>query len=90
MPYVYMLRCRDDSIYTGITKDMERRLRQHSTGKGARYTASRLPVRLVWLCEVPTWVEAMREERRIKRLTRAAKLKMVATQRARRKFGMPR
>jgi len=85
-----MLRCRDDSLYTGIAKDVERRLRQHNTGKGARYTAARLPVRLAWTLEVPTWADAMREERRIKRLTRAAKLKLVAGQRARRKVGTPR
>lgn len=90
MPFVYILRCRDDSLYTGIAKNVERRLRQHSAGKGARYTASRLPVRLAWVSEVPTWAEAMREERRIKRLPRAAKLKLVATQRIRRKVGTPR
>ena len=88
--YVYILRCRDDSLYTGITTDLERRIRQHNTGKGARYTASRMPVRLVWVSEVPTWTEAMREERRIKRLSRAAKLKLVTTQRTRRNAGTPR
>jgi putative endonuclease len=79
MPFIYMLRCRDDSLYTGITTDVQRRLLKHSTGKGARYTASRLPIRLVWVSEVPTWADAMREERRIKRLSRAAKMKLVAS-----------
>lgn len=89
--FIYMLRCCDTSLYTGITTDVERRLRQHNTGKGARYTAARLPVRLVWQCEVSSWTEAMREERRIKRLSRAAKLELVkAGRRQRRNTGTPR
>ena len=78
MPFVYILRCRDDSLYTGIAKDVGRRLKQHQAGKGARYTASRLPVELAWVSEVPTWPDAMREENRIKRLSRARKLLLIA------------
>lgn len=74
MPFVYILRCRDDSLYTGIAKDVQRRLKLHRAGRGAKYTATRLPVELVWSREVPTWSEAMREERRIKRLPRVKKL----------------
>jgi predicted GIY-YIG superfamily endonuclease len=89
--FIYMLRCRDTSLYTGITYDVQRRLRQHSAGKGARYTATRLPVCLVWQCEVSSWAEAMREERRIKHLSRAAKLELVkAGRRQRRNTGTPR
>jgi putative endonuclease len=78
VPYVYILRCRDDSLYTGIAKDVSKRLMMHCTGKGAKYTAIRLPVELVWQCEVPTWSDAMREERRIKRLSRKQKLRLFA------------
>ena len=78
MPFVYILHCGDDSLYTGIAKDVQRRLKMHQTGKGAKYTATRLPVTLAWVREVPTWAEAMREERRIKRLSRARKLALIA------------
>jgi putative endonuclease len=79
VPFVYILRCRDDSLYTGIAKDVQRRLKVHQSGHGAKYTATRLPVELLWTCEVPTWSDAMREERRIKRLPRAKKLLLLAT-----------
>ncbi|HEY3290285.1 MAG TPA: GIY-YIG nuclease family protein [Anaerolineae bacterium] len=70
---MYILRCSDDSLYTGIALDVANRLKAHQAGKGARYTSTRLPVSVVWQCEVATWSEAMREERRIKRLPRKRK-----------------
>ena len=73
-----MLRCRDDSLYTGIAKDVQRRLRMHQAGRGAKYTATRLPVELVWQREVATWSDAMREERRIKRLSKARKIQLLS------------
>ena len=73
MPYVYILRCADGSLYTGITKDLERRLAQHRAGRASRYTRARLPVRLVWSREVRSWSLALREEIRIKRMRKAAK-----------------
>jgi len=73
MPFLYILRCRDGSLYTGIAKDVERRLAQHQAGRASRYTRSRLPVELAWRCEIGTWSEALREERRIKALPRRAK-----------------
>ena len=73
-----MLRCRDDSLYTGIAKDVQRRLRMHQAGRGAKYTATRLPVELVWQHEVATWSDAMREERRIKRLSKARKIQLLS------------
>jgi putative endonuclease len=79
MPFVYILRCRDGSLYTGIAKDVQRRLKLHQAGKGAKYTATRLPVELAWHVEVPTWTDAMREERRIKRLSRERKLLLVSS-----------
>jgi len=78
MPYVYMLRCRDGSLYTGIARDLERRLARHQSGKASRYTRARLPVTLVWSREVETWSEALREELRIKALPRPEKEELVS------------
>jgi putative endonuclease len=73
VPFVYLLRCSDDSLYTGVTKNLERRLAQHLAGRASRYTRSRLPVTLVWSREVDSWGDALREEIRIKALSRTAK-----------------
>jgi putative endonuclease len=78
MPYVYLLRCRDGSLYAGAAMDLERRLREHRAGLASRYTRSRLPVELAWRCEVGSWSAALREERRIKRLRRPAKEALIA------------
>jgi putative endonuclease len=75
--WVYMLRCRDGSLYTGWTNDLERRLARHSEGKASRYTASRLPVELAAAWPLPDRGSAMREEARIKRLNRRAKLALI-------------
>lgn len=75
--WVYMLRCSDDSLYTGWTSDLERRLTRHNAGKASRYTASRLPVRLAAAWPMPDRGSAMREEIRIKRLSRVGKLALV-------------
>lgn len=77
MAFLYILRCGDGSLYTGIALDLERRLAQHQAGKASRYTRSRLPVTLVWRREVETWSAALREELRIKRLSRAGKEALV-------------
>ncbi len=76
--WVYLLRCRDGSLYTGWTVDLERRLARHRAGTASRYTASRLPVELQLALPMPDRTAARREEARIKRLTRAAKLALVA------------
>ncbi len=73
MPYVYILRCGDGSLYTGITKDLERALAQHRAGRASRYTRSHAPVTLAWSLEVASWSLALREERRIKGLSRVQK-----------------
>jgi putative endonuclease len=78
LPHVYLLRCRDGSLYTGAAVALERRIAEHAAGKASRYTRSRLPVTLVWSAEVESWNDALREERRIKSLPRAAKLALVA------------
>ena len=77
MPFIYMLQCGDGSLYTGIAKDVARRVTEHSAGRASRYTRSRLPVTLAWSRRVPTWSFALREEYRIKHLRRAAKLALV-------------
>ncbi|HEX8157991.1 MAG TPA: GIY-YIG nuclease family protein [Solirubrobacteraceae bacterium] len=76
--YVYLLRCRDGSLYCGWTSDVERRLAEHRSGRGSRYTASRLPVELAFAQPMADRGSARREEARIKRLTRAEKLALVA------------
>lgn len=75
--WVYLLRCRDGSLYCGWTNDLERRLAAHESGRGARYTASRRPVELALARPMPDARAARREEARIKRLTRAQKLALV-------------
>jgi predicted GIY-YIG superfamily endonuclease len=73
VPFVYILRCGDGSLYTGIALDLDRRLAQHRAGLAARYTRSRLPVTLAWSQEIDSWSDALREELRIKALTRPEK-----------------
>jgi putative endonuclease len=77
--FVYILRCADDSFYTGITKDVVRRWNKHSAGKAAKYTrpASRRPVVLIYLRLLGTHESALTEERRIKKLSRAKKKLLV-------------
>jgi putative endonuclease len=79
MPFVYLLRCSDDSFYCGWTTDVERRLAAHRGGSASRYTRSRRPVELAAVIAVADRSEALREEARIKRLPRAAKLELVDT-----------
>ena len=78
MSYVYILRCRDGSLYTGITKDLERRVGEHQAGSASKYTRARRPVALVWFRPVRRWPRALRLEYRIKQLDRADKLALVA------------
>ena len=76
--YVYMLRCGDGSLYTGSTNDLAHRLTAHQSGKGAKYTRSRLPLEAVYLEEVADKSAALRREAAIKKLTRQQKLKLIA------------
>ena len=76
--YVYLLRCRDGSLYCGWTVDVEKRLAAHATGKASRYTSRRLPVKLAAAWEMETANEARRMEWRIKQLTRTQKLALIA------------
>lgn len=78
MPYfVYIVECADQTLYTGWTTNVERRLKVHNAGRGARYTRERGPVRLVYMEEVPSRSAALKRELAIKRLPRANKLKLV-------------
>lgn len=74
---VYMLRCRDGTLYTGATNDLERRLATHGRGRGAAYTRARLPVTLVWSEPAGDRSAALRREAAIKRLSRGDKLRLV-------------
>lgn len=79
MYYLYIIKCADKTLYTGITTDLKRRVGEHNSAKlGARYTASRRPVRLVYSRSLKDRSEATREEARIKKLTRAEKLLLVS------------
>ena len=77
--WVYILRCRDGSLYTGWTVDVPRRLAQHGAGKGSRYTRARLPIELAASFPMADARAARREEARIKRLRRAQKLTLMQT-----------
>lgn len=76
MWFVYILRCSDDTLYTGITNDLERRIKQHNEGKGAKYTRGRGPVALVKSFECESKSEALKLEFAIKKLSREEKLKL--------------
>ncbi len=80
MYYVYILRCADDTLYTGITIDVERRLAEHNgeRPRGAKYTQARRPVELVYMRRFRTRSNAAQEEARIKQLTRAEKHLLIA------------
>lgn len=77
--YMYVLRCADDTLYTGFTTDVERRVETHNAGKGAKYTASRRPVVLIAYATFATKREAMSAEARFKHLSRAEKLAIIAS-----------
>lgn len=75
--YTYIVRCRDGTLYTGYTTDIERRLLAHNSGKGAKYTRSRGPVELVYSEVYKTKEEAMSREWHIKRLTKKKKEELI-------------
>ena len=79
MAFVYLLRCADGTLYCGWTTDVQRRLASHRRGTASRYTRSRPPVELAAAFPVSDRAAALREEARIKRLSRAEKLALVAT-----------
>ena len=77
MNYTYILKCSDKSLYTGWTNNLDKRVEDHNSGKGAKYTRSRRPVVLAYYEQFETKDEAMRREWEIKRLTRKKKLALI-------------
>ena len=75
--YTYILECKDQTLYTGYTTDLDRRLKVHNEGKGAKYTKIRRPVVLVYQEMYETKSEALRREYEIKTFTRQRKLKLI-------------
>ena len=75
--YLYILKCADDSLYTGITTDVERRIKQHTEGKGAKYTRGKVPLKLVYKKRFKNRSLASKREAAIKKLTREEKIKLI-------------
>jgi putative endonuclease len=87
--FVYIVRCADRSLYTGVTTDLPRRLRQHNAGTASRYTRSRLPVELAYREKAAGRGAALQREAAIKRLSRSAKEHLIARRRQRDRKGAP-
>lgn len=83
MNYTYILECKDGTYYTGWTNNLEKRLKDHNDGKGAKYTKARLPVSLIYYEEYETKEEAMSREYAIKHMTRSEKSKLISEYRKR-------
>lgn len=75
--YLYILRCKDDTLYTGITTDVEKRLEAHRTGKGAKYTRGRSPLELVYRESCGSHSDALKREHQVKMLTREEKQNLI-------------
>ena len=78
MNYVYILKCSDNTLYTGWTTSLEKRLKAHNSGKGAKYTKPRLPVEIVYFEEFQDKKDAMKREYAIKQLSREEKLNLIS------------
>jgi len=77
MYYVYILKCEDNTLYTGYTNNIEDRIQTHNSGKGAKYTRGRLPVELQYYEEFDNKGQALKREHEIKRLSRTDKVKLI-------------
>ncbi len=77
MNYVYILKCSDESLYTGWTNNIEKRVKAHEKGKGGKYTRARLPIELVYFEEYENKIDAQKREYQIKQLKRIDKLKLI-------------
>ncbi len=75
--FIYILRCNDDTLYTGITNNLEKRLRTHNAGKASKYTRARLPVEVVYLEEMKDKSAALMREYEIKKLSRSDKTALI-------------
>jgi putative endonuclease len=76
--FVYILKCSDDTFYTGYTDDVVKRCKKHNSEKGAKYTKTRLPVEVVYSKEIGNKSQTMKEEHRIKQLTRKQKMCIIS------------
>ncbi|MFO7887077.1 MAG: GIY-YIG nuclease family protein [Eubacteriales bacterium] len=79
MYYVYILKCEDNTLYTGYTNNIENRIQTHNSGKGAKYTRGRLPVELQYYEEFEEKGQALKREHEIKKLSRLEKVKLIKT-----------
>ena len=77
--YVYIIKCKDNTLYTGITNNLKRRIREHKSGNGCRFTKYRTPIKLMHNEEVSSRPEALKREAQIKRLPRSKKLALITT-----------
>ncbi|WMM26890.1 GIY-YIG nuclease family protein [Tissierella sp. MB52-C2] len=77
MCYVYILQCKDDTLYTGWTTNLDKRIHKHNLGKAAKYTRGRTPVKLVYFEEFDNKIEAQKREYAIKQLSRVKKLALI-------------
>jgi putative endonuclease len=77
--FVYILKCRDNSLYTGITNDPQKRFKEHVSGKGGRYTRSHRPVKIVYLERSSNRSKALKREAQIKRMKRSDKMALIKT-----------
>jgi len=75
--YIYIVKCVDDTLYTGYTVDLNQRIDTHNCAKGAKYTRGRIPVKLVYSEEFSSLSDALKRERQIKRMTRVQKIEMI-------------
>lgn len=75
--FVYILKCKDGTLYTGWTNDLNRRVAAHNAGQGAKYTKSRRPVELLYFEELSSKSEALKREAAIKKMSRSEKLRMI-------------
>lgn len=79
MYHVYILKCRDNTLYTGITNDLKKRLKEHATKKGAKYVRSRLPFKLVYCERHKSRSAALKREHAIKRLKKTEKIELIGS-----------
>ncbi|NDI35531.1 GIY-YIG nuclease family protein [Chengkuizengella sediminis] len=77
MFYVYILKCSDNTLYTGYTNDLNKRVEVHNQGKASKYTRARLPVKMVYFEQCDTKSDALKKEYAIKKLTRVEKLRLI-------------
>ncbi len=77
MYYVYILKCNDNTLYTGITNDLNNRIKKHNNGTASKYTRARLPVKYTFICSVADKSEALKLEIKIKKLTKSKKLELI-------------